>query len=142
MTSEPRFVFDTNVVISALLLSHSVARQAFDRATQTGKLLISSATIEELNAVLQRKGFERYITEEERMEFLSAFVRDSILVEIVERVVACRDSNDDKFLELAINGKATCMVSGDEDLLVLHPFRGIAIVTPRQFLEFPIENAG
>jgi len=142
MTSEPRFVFDTNVVISALLLSDSVARQAFDRATQTGKLLISSATIEELNAVLQRKGFERYITEEERMEFLSAFVRDSILVEIVERVVACRDSNDDKFLELAINGKATCMVSGDEDLLVLHPFRGIAIVTPRQFLEFPIENAG
>jgi len=95
-----------------------------------------------LNDVLQRKGFEKYITEEERMEFLSAFVRDGVWVEIVERVVACRDPKDDKFLELAVNGKAICIVSGDEDLLVLHPFRGIAIVSPRQFLEFQIESAG
>ncbi len=142
MANEPCFVFDTHVVISALLLKRSVARQAFDRATQRGKLLISRVTVEELNDVLRRKGFERYITEEERMEFLSAFVRDGVLVEIVERVVACRDPKDDKFLELAVNGKATCIVSGDEDLLILHPFRGIAIVSPRQFLEFPIESAG
>jgi putative PIN family toxin of toxin-antitoxin system len=141
MANEPRFVFDTNVVISALLLRYSAARQAFDRATQKGKFLISLATVEELNDVLQRKGFEKYITEEERMEFLSAFVRDGVWVEIVERVVACRDPKDDKFLELAVNGKAICIVSGDEDLLVLHPFRGIAIVSPRQFLEFQIEGA-
>ncbi|QUV84159.1 putative toxin-antitoxin system toxin component, PIN family [Chloracidobacterium aggregatum] len=138
MANEPRFVFDTNVVISALLMRQSIARQAFDRATQTGKLLVSHVTVGELNDVLQRKGFERYITGEERMEFLSAFVRDGILVEIVERVVACRDPKDEKFLELAVNGKAACMVSGDKDLLVLHPFRGTAIVTPRQFVEFPL----
>ena len=108
MANEPCFVFDTNVVISALLLRHSVARQAFDRATQTSKLLISRVTVEKLNDVLRRKGFERYITEEERMKFLSAFVRDGVLVEIVERVVACRDPKDDKFLELAVNGKARC----------------------------------
>ncbi len=138
MANEPRFVFDTNVVISALLMRQSISRQAFDRATQTGRLLISHVTVAELDDVLRRKGFERYITEEERMEFLSAFVRDGILVEIVERVVACRDPKDDKFLELAVNGKATCVVSGDKDLLVLHPFRGIAIATPRQFMEFPL----
>lgn len=142
MPNELRFVFDTNVVISALLLRRSVARQAFDKATQAGKFLISDATVEELNAVLQRKGFERYVTEEERMEFLSAFVREGILIEIVERVMACRDPKDDKFLELAVNGKATYIVSGDEDLLVLHPFRGIAIMTPRQFLEYSINSAG
>lgn len=142
MPSETRFVFDTNVVISALLLKQSVARQAFDKAIQVGKFLISRATVEELNDVLQRKGFERYVTEEERIEFLSAFVRDGVLVEIVERVKVCRDPKDDKFLELAVNGEATCIVSGDEDLLVLHPFRGIAIMTPRQFLEYPIESAG
>ncbi len=138
MANESRFVFDTNVVISALLMRQSISRQAFDRATQTGRLLISHVTVAELDDVLRRKGFERYITEEERMEFLSAFVRDGILVEIVERVVACRDPKDDKFLELAVNGKATCVVSGDKDLLVLHPFRGIAIATPRQFMEFPL----
>jgi predicted nucleic acid-binding protein len=75
MTNEPCFVFDTDVVISVLLLRRSVAPQAFDRAIQTGKLLISRVTIEELNDVLWRKEFERYMTEEERMEFLSAFVR-------------------------------------------------------------------
>ncbi len=142
MPNEPRFVFDTNVVIGALLLKHSVARQAFDKATQQGKLLISYATIEELNDVLHRKGFEKYVTEEERLEFLGAFVRDGILVEIMERVVACRDPKDDKFLELAINGDAICIVSGDEDLLILHPFRGIAIMTPRQFLEEPLQGDG
>ena len=141
MANEPRFVFDANGGIRALLLRYSAACQAFDRATQKGKFLISLATVEELNDVLQRKGFEKYITEEERMEFLSAFVRDGVWVEIVERVVACRDPKDDKFLELAVNGKAICIVSGDEDLLVLHPFRGIAIVSPRQFLEFQIESA-
>ncbi len=142
MPNEARFVFDTNLVISALLLKHSIARQAFDKAIQVGKFLISRATVEELNDVLRRKGFERYVTDEERMEFLGAFVRDGVLVEIVESVKACRDSKDDKFLELAVNGKATCIVSGDEDLLVLHPFRGIAIMTPQQFLEYPIKSAG
>ncbi len=142
MPNEPHFVLDTNVVISALLLKHSVARQAFDKAIQVGKFLISHATVEELNDILRRKGFERYVTEEERMEFLIAFVRYGILVDIVERVTTCRDPNDDKFLELAVNGRATCIVSGDQDLLVLHPFRGIAIMTPRQFLEYPIKSAG
>lgn len=142
MPNEPRFVFDTNVVISALLLKTSVSRRAFDKAIQVGKLLASRATVEELNDVLRRKGFERYVTEEERMEFLSAYVRDSMLIEVVERVMACRDPKDDKFLELAVNGNATCVLSGDEDLLVLHPFRGIAIMTPREFLEYPIKSAG
>lgn len=105
MPNEPHFVLDTNVVISALLLKHSVARQAFDKAIQVGKFLISHATVEELNDILRRKGFERYVTEEERMEFLIAFVRYGILVDIVERVTACRDPNDDKFLELVVNGE-------------------------------------
>ncbi|MCS6848511.1 MAG: putative toxin-antitoxin system toxin component, PIN family [Anaerolineae bacterium] len=139
MPSEPRFVFDTNVVVSALLLKQSVARQAFDKAVHLGKLLISEATIEELHAVLRRAGFDKYVTEDERMEFLVAFVRDGVLVEVTERVTACRDPEDDKFLELAINGRATCIVSGDEDLRVLHPFRGIAIMTPREFLEYPVK---
>lgn len=140
MPNEPRVVFDTNVVISALLLKNSVARQAFDKATRSSKLLISRATVEELNDVLRRKSFERYVTEEERMEFLSAFVMDGVLVEIVERVTACRDPKDDKFLELAVNGNATCLVSGDEDLPALHPFRGIEIMTPRRFLEYPLRT--
>lgn len=137
---ELRFVFDTNVVISVLLLKQSIARQAFDKAIQQGTLLISQATIEELNEVLRRKGFEKYVTEEERMEFIGAFVREGTWVEITEQVETCCDPKDNKFLELVLSGKAACIVSGDEDLLVLYPFRGIAIMTPRQFLEQSIEG--
>lgn len=41
---------------------------------------------------------------------------------------------DDKFLDLAVAGQATCIITGDPDLLDLHPFRGISIVTPAQFI--------
>ncbi len=50
-------------------------------------------------------------------------------------VTASRDAKDDKFLSLAVSGQATHLVSGDADLLVLDPFEGIRILTPRQFLE-------
>ena len=47
---------------------------------------------------------------------------------------SCRDPKDNQFLELAVNGQADFIVTGDEDLLVLHPFRAIPILTPRDFL--------
>ncbi len=55
-------------------------------------------------------------------------------VTTVEVVTACRDPTDDKFLELAINGRADVVITGDRDLLVLHPFRGIPIVSPATFI--------
>lgn len=142
MPTERRFVLDTNVVISALLLNRSAARQAFDKALEQGALLISRATIEELNEVLRRKGFDKYVTEEERIEFITELVREAALAEITDTVTACRDPKDDKFLELALSGKAACIVSGDDDLLALHPFRGIPVLNPRQFLDYAWEDAG
>ena len=135
MPDKPRFVLDTNVVVSALLLKGSVARQAFDGALAVGEILISAETIAELHAVLHRKGFERYVTEEERAEFLVAYVQVGRLIKVTHRVRVCRDPADNRFLELALSGRATCLVSGDKDLLVLHPFRGIPILSPRRFVE-------
>jgi putative PIN family toxin of toxin-antitoxin system len=56
------------------------------------------------------------------------------LVTVRERIAVCRDPKDNKFLELAINGRADLIVSGDIDLLALDPFRGIPIVTPAGFV--------
>ena len=79
--------------------------------------------------------FNRYLTEEERLEFLvGLLVRDSELVEVTVALSVCRDPKDNKFLELAVGGSATHIISGDGDLLALHPFRGIAILTPQDFL--------
>ena len=57
-------------------------------------------------------------------------------VEVTGVVTDCRDSKDNKFLELAIDGQASHIVSGDEDLTILNPFRGVPIVSPKAFLDF------
>ncbi len=134
MTTELRFVFDTNAIISALLLKKSVSRKAFDTAQNRGQLLVSLDTLNELNEVLWREKFSKYVTEQERLQFLSALVREAELVKVTDRISECRDPKDDKFLELAVSGKADYLVSGDKDLLVLHPFRGIPIIRPDQLL--------
>ncbi len=59
----------------------------------------------------------------------------SVLVEIVEQVQECRDRKDDKVLELALNGSADYIITGDKDLLVLHPFRGVLVITADDFLK-------
>ncbi len=129
-----RVIFDTNVLISAALLRRSVSRQAFDRALHNGQVLTSIPTLAELRDVLSRARFDAYLTDAERQEFLAAFVRDTVLTAVTEKVTECRDPKDNKFLELALSGQATQLVSGDKDLLVLHPFRDIPILTPRDFL--------
>ncbi len=85
--------------------------------------------------VLGRDKFDRYLSAEEREAFLGALVARVDVVEPVEEIQACHDPDDNKFLELAVEGEAKAIVSGDDDLLALHPFRDISIVTPSAFLE-------
>lgn len=132
-----RTVIDTSVVVSAVLMPRSIPRLAVDLAVARGVLLQSMATIEELDEVLRRPTFAKYVSEHTRLEFLAALVNQSEIVPITERISECRDSKDDKFLELAVSGRATYIVFGDEDLLVLNPFRGIGIVTPAVFVQVP-----
>ena len=127
MRSNPRCVFDTNVLVSALLFDESTPARAFFAALRQGE-------------VLGRKKFRRYVTEAERERFLRSLLREARLVEIREKIQACRDPKDDKILELAVNGDADCIVSGDDDLLTLGPFRGIHILTPSAFVNALPEN--
>ncbi len=134
MRSSPRCVFDTNVLVSALLFDQSTPARAFFAALHAGEVFVSGDVIVELNDVLGRDKFARYVTEEERARFLRSLLHEAWLVEIREKVRACRDPEDDKFLDLAVYGEADCIVSGDEDLLSLNPFRGIQILTPDKVL--------
>jgi putative PIN family toxin of toxin-antitoxin system len=130
-----RFVFDTNVLVSALLLPDSKPRQALERALQKGKILLSFAVLAELYEVLHRKQFRRYIEEEDIRNFVAVLTREAEWVDVNVRITACRDSKDDKFLELGVSGLASHIVTGDADLLVLDPFRGIRIVPPQELLK-------
>ena len=129
-----RIVFDSNVLVSALLFSKSVPGRAFFRALDLGTVLVSTTLIAELSLVLRRDRFDRYVTRKERDQFLESLIRESELIEITERIRACSDPQDDWVLELAINGNAEYIVTGDFDLLVLNPFRGVEILSPAEFL--------
>lgn len=136
MPQEPeRIVADTNSLVSRLLLPESVPAKAVRRAVDEGQLLVSDATFEELADVLSRAKFDRYISVEDRQQFIRFLNRIAERVVVVSPVKACRDPKDDKFLEVALNGNADVLMTGDRDLLELHPFRGIEIITPRKYLD-------
>lgn len=129
-----RYVFDTNVIISALLFENGKPAQALRYALAKGEVLMSLEMLEELNEVLGREKFNQYVTAEEREEFLEALVERAVLIEIVENVQECRDPKDNKVLELALSGEAQYIISSDKDLLVLHPFRNVLVITVEEFL--------
>jgi hypothetical protein len=135
MKSNLRFVFDTNAIVSGLLIPDSKPRLAFDRAQDQGSILISIPILTELNEVLSREKFDKYLDEEQRKSFLAVLAKEAELIEIREEITDCRDPKDNKFLEVAICGNADCIISGDKDLLVLNPFRGVTVLKPDEFLE-------
>ena len=140
MSGKARFVFDTNVIVSALFFEQGKPSRAFRQALRDGEILISLATLEELDEVLRREKFNRFLPLEEREEFLRSLVARARFVEPDEVIEACRDPKDDKFLELAVSGRARYLITGDDDLLALNPFRDIAIVNPDQFLAITAEK--
>ncbi len=98
-------------------------------------LIVSAQTWAEFVEVLYRDKFDKYLSDLRRKAFLDSVEAVSFTVEIQETITACRDPKDDKFLEVAVNGLADVIVTGDKDLLVLDPFRNIPVVEARAFLE-------
>lgn len=88
----------------------------------------------EYRQVFSRPKFDKYISLPTRIEFIENIIAQSFPVIITQEIKACRDSNDDKWLSLAVSAKSDCLISGDKDLLVLNPFREIPILTPAEFL--------
>jgi len=131
--NERRIVLDTNVVVSGLLFPGSVPADALLKA-QKGIVLSSDATRLELIHVMSRSRFDRYVEPGIRQRLTALYLIATELIDIVAPIRACRDTRDDKFLEVAIHGRADSIVTGDSDLLALHPFRGIEIFTPANYL--------
>jgi len=132
-----RVVVDTNVVISAIIRPQGRTGQVLAHLRH-GRytLLTSQAALEELVDVLMRPRIrDRYgLTADDVESLLALMLLRAELVVPHRSLAVCRDPKDDKFLEIAIAGAADLIVSGDKDLLTLHPFEGIPIVTPAEFL--------
>src|SRR5665213_3734756 len=129
-----RVVMDTSTLVSAALRIGSVPHQALLKALGSCDVCASLETLAELEEV-----FDRYLDRESRLSFIALMRRHMHLFAVqdadTEAVVPpCRDPRDTRFLALVLAAEADVLVSSDEDLLVLHPWRGTAIVTPAEFL--------
>ncbi|MCC5638137.1 putative toxin-antitoxin system toxin component, PIN family [Nostoc sp. CHAB 5844] len=134
MMNKQRFVFDTNVLISAFLFSQSKPRQALDLAQDIGIIILSSSVFSELKDVLYRPKFDRYLSLPMRQELIENLTETAQFIDVNKQIDECRDPKDNKYLDLALIGKAECIVTGDNDLLILNPWRSIKILTVKEFL--------
>lgn len=91
-------------------------------------------TFQELSQTLIRKKFDKYLSLEKRVKFISKLIKKAEIIKITETVNICRDPKDNKFLDLAISGNATHIITGDKDLLELSTIKNSLIVIPNQFL--------
>ena len=130
-----RVVVDTNVLISAALRPHGAPRAVVEAIrTASGSLLFSDETIEELRTRIHRPKFDRYVSREDRAVYVAQLDAVAEWVSIVGAKLGCRDPDDDKLLETALMGNASCIVTGDEDLLSMSPFHDIPLMKPADFL--------
>lgn len=129
-----RVVIDTNVWISRLLLSNSVAALAVDKALREHEVVVSEPLIEELADVLSRDKFDRYVSLEDRQDFVRRVLQVATIAPVLSDVADCRDPKDNHLLALALDSESERLVSGDSDLIALNPWRGVAIITPHDFL--------
>ncbi len=128
------FVFDTNVLISALFNDSGTPGMALKKARSRGVLVVSDEVAAEYVSVFSRTKFDKYLPLSYRFAFIENIISNALPVIIETSILACRDPKDDKYLSLAAATNATCIVSGDTDLLILHPFQNIPILKPIEFL--------
>lgn len=126
--NKPCIVFDTNAFASAAILPASVSGRALAWGVRYFQIVLSEATLEELVTVLHRPKFARYFEGDALADFLTTLARISEFVVPTHGITACRDPQDNKFLEVAVASHALILVTGDKDLLVLHPFQSIDIL--------------
>jgi putative PIN family toxin of toxin-antitoxin system len=132
-----RAVIDTGVFVSALIRKQGTTGDVLG-ALRDGRFtaIYTTDIVVEIIDVLGRTKFRaKYHIEPDDITILVNLIRlRGELVTPTQKVTACRDPKDDKFLEAALVAKADCIVSGDADLLVLNPFEEIPILRPAEFL--------
>ena len=134
MSPEP-IVVDTNVFISAALSPNGTSRKAIDLiATNNFIIIQSQATYKELATRIQKKKFDKYISDVDREIFLKVVKSNSRFISVAHQTTVCIDADDNKFLELAVSGTAKYIVTGDNDLLCLQSYQDINMITPADFL--------
>lgn len=130
-------VFDASTVVGAALKRDSVPEQALLLAGERDTFALSRSVSAEITAVLNRPKFAQAISRERRLRILEILHREAVWFDSTSCVKECRDPGDDQYLELALASEADLIVSSDQDLLALDPWRGVRILRPAAYIALP-----
>ena len=136
-----RVVLDTSTLVGAALKPGSVPHQALLTALARCDVCASVQTWLELEQVMQRDRFDRYLDRDTRLAFAALLRRSLHFFAVTPADEAalqprCRDARDDKFLALVQVCQANVLVSSDADLLVLNPWQAVPVLRPAEFLSY------
>lgn len=131
-----RVVVDTNILLSFLMKRTSKPGIVVTHVLQQHQLLLSTSTLQEITDKYSKAKFRAYFSEEEGQALVQLLAQVGEIVPVNLMITDCRDTKDNQFLELAVAGDVNLLVTGDKDLLDLHPYHGIPILTPHDSLLF------
>ncbi len=130
----PNVVFDASSIVGAALKEDSIPEQALLLARSLETICLSPMVETEIREVLRRPKFHKYISDATCGRILDILGAAAVMFEPMEAVTDCRDPKDNKYLELALAAGASVIVSSDDDLLILDPWRGIRILRPVDYV--------
>jgi len=123
------------VLISSILIEGSIADLALTKAEKFHEIVCSEKVYNEISIILHLAKFDKYVSTNRRNKFLQSFKIKANFVTVDQTIEICRDPKDNMFLELAVSAKADYIITGDKDLLELNPFKGIRIISPKEYVE-------
>ena len=129
----PKAVLDSNVLVSILKGSRSLAALYLAFKEEQFTLVVSPELLKEIGAVLYRPSLR--IDHRDIKELFRLIKIKAIRLSPKTKPSICRDPKDNFLLALTAEADADFLVTGDKDLLVIKSFSGIPIITPRQFCQ-------
>ena len=127
-----KILIDTNILISALFFGKFPKEFLNEVLEGNFEICINDKIFSEYEKTIAKKISKKKVLNEILYEKFLAEVR---YFESISDLKICRDPDDDKFINCAIDAKAIYIVSGDNDLLTIKNFAGVEIVTAREFYE-------
>ena len=130
---KPRIILDTNTIVSGIIFKGDLLRRLVEFVVDEYEIVVSVETWDELSYVFQREKFDQHLPLGTRLTILAELAARVKEFQPTSVITECRDPKDNKFLALALDAGVGTIVSGDDDLRVLDPWRGIRIVSPNEF---------
>lgn len=132
-----KLLLDTNVLVAALI-ARGTCSDLLEHCVRQHVVVSSQPLLNELRDVLERKFRQRPLDARAAVK-LFAETFTLVVPEALDQPI-CRDADDDVVLATAVRGDCAAIITGDQDLLVLDPFRGVHILSPSAFWRWESEG--